>query len=78
MHEKELRRLNAYHKKVLETVSGFHDVDMRTKNSTISCMTNKLDDAMLEMHNIILSHNTAVFPQLRMQKPPNTIITLLK
>ena len=41
-------------------------------------MTNKLDDTMLEKYNIILSHNSAVFPQLRMQKPPNTITTLLK
>ena len=41
VHEKELRRLNSNHKKVLETVSGSHDVEMRTKYSTISCMTNK-------------------------------------
>ena len=61
MHEEEYRRLNAHYKKVLETISGSHDVKMRTKKSTISCMINKLDDAMLETHNIILSHNTAVF-----------------
>ena len=48
MNHKELRRLNAHHKKVLKTVSGSHDVEMRTEKSTISCMTNKLDDAMLE------------------------------
>ena len=48
MHDMELRRLNAHHKKVLETVSGYHDVEMRTKKSTISCMKNKLYDAMLE------------------------------
>ena len=59
MHEKELRRLNAYHNKVLETISGSHDDYMRTKKSTISCMKNKLDDAMLEKYNIILSHDTA-------------------
>ena len=78
MHDMELRRLNAHHKKVLETVSGSHDVEMRTKNSTISCMTNKLDDAMIEKHNIILSHDTAVFLQLSTQNPPNEITTLLK
>ena len=60
MHEKELRQLNAHHKKVLETVSGSHDVDMRTKKSTIFCMRNKLDDATIEKNNIILSHNTDV------------------
>ena len=38
---------------------------MRTKKSTISCMTNKLDDAMLEKHNIILSHNTAVLSAVK-------------
>ena len=48
MHDKELIWLNAHHKKVLETVSGSHDVDMRTKKSTIFCMRNKLDDATLE------------------------------
>ena len=48
VHDKELRWLNAHHKKVLETISGSHDVEMRTKKSTIYCMTNKLDDAMLE------------------------------
>ena len=38
MHEKELIRLNSHHKKVLENVSRSHDVEMRTKNSTISCI----------------------------------------
>ena len=68
VHEKELRRLNAHHKKVLETVSGSHDVDMRTEKSTISCITNKLDDAMLENHYIILSHNTAVLSEVKDEK----------
>ena len=60
MHENELRRLNAHHKKVLETISISHYVEMRTKKSTLSCMTNKIYDTMLEKHNIILSHDTAV------------------
>ena len=51
-----------------KSVSGSNDVDMRTKNSTISCMTNKLDDAMLEKHNIILSHNTAVLSAVKDEK----------
>ena len=61
VHEKESRQLNDHHKKVLETVSGSHYDEMRTKKSTISCMKNKLDDAMLEKNNIIISHNTAVW-----------------
>ena len=65
VHEKELRRFNTRHKRVLETVSGSHDVKMRTKKSTISCMTNKLDDTMLEKHNIILSHDTAVLSSVK-------------
>ena len=65
VHEKELRWFNAHHKKVLENFSGSHDVEMRTKNITISCMTNKLDDVMLEIHNIILSHNTAVLSAVK-------------
>ena len=68
MHEKELRRLNAHHKKVLKIFSGSHDVEMRTEKSTISFMTNKLDDAMLEKHNIILSHNTAVLSAVKDEK----------
>ena len=57
--------MNAHHKKALETVSGSHDVEMCTKKITISCMTNKLDDVMLEIHNIILSHNTAVLSAVK-------------
>ena len=65
VHEKELIQLNANHKKVLENVRGSHDVEMLTKNSTISCMTNKLDDAILEKHDIILSHDTAVLSAVK-------------
>ena len=78
VHEKESRRLNDHHKKVLETVSGSHYDEMRTKKSTISCMKNKLDDAMLEKNNIIISHNTAVWSAAKDAKPPNAITTLLK
>ena len=53
MHEKELRQLNYHHKKVLENVSGSHDVEMRMKKNTISCKINKLNDAIIEKHNII-------------------------
>ena len=65
VHEKYLRRLNDHYMKVLEIVSGSHDVDMRTKKSTISCMTNKLDDAVLEKHNIFLSHDTSVLSAVK-------------
>ena len=68
VHEKELGRLNAHSKKVLETVSGSHDVEMCTKKSTISCMINKLDYAVLEKHNIIRSRNTAVLSAVKYEK----------
>ena len=68
VHEKELRRLNDHHKKVLETVSGSHDVEIHTKKSTISCMKNKLDDAMLEKHNIIIGHNNDVLSTVKDEK----------
>ena len=34
----------------------------------ISCMKNKLDYAMLEKHNIILSHNNAVLSAVKEAK----------
>ena len=45
---------------------------MRTKNITIYCVTNKLDDAMLEKHNIILSHDTAVLSAVKDAKATRT------
>ena len=65
MHDKELILLNAHYIKVLENVSGSHDVEMFTKNSTISSTKNKLDDAMIEKHNSILSHDTAVLSAVK-------------
>ena len=35
------------------------------KKSTISCMKNKLDYAMLEKHNIIISHDTAILSAVK-------------
>ena len=61
-------RLNAHHKKVLETVSGSHDVEMRTKKSTMACMTNQSDDSMLEKHNINLSHGITVLSAVKYTK----------
>ena len=60
--------MNAHHKKVLETVSGSHDVEMRTKKSTMACMTNQSDDSMLEKHNINLSHGTTVLSAVKYAK----------
>ena len=68
VHEKYLIRLNVHHKKVLETVIGSHDVEMRMENSTIFSMKNELDDAMLGRHNIIMSHNTAFLSAVKDKK----------
>ena len=57
--------MNAHQKKLLENVSGYHDIEMRKKKSTISFMTNELDDAMLEKYNIILSHDTAALSTVK-------------